>query len=98
MFSQLFYRKNATIYENYCVYKRIYFWSNDINDIQFITRHLIQSGLEDVVSLDNKWRDYALYNDSEYSIVDYFNFLVHIVKEYHENRDAFTTSEDIENI
>ena len=98
MFSQLFYRKNSTIYENYCLYKRICFWSDDFNDMRFISRHLIQSGLEDVVSLDNKWRDCALYNDSEYSIVDYFNFLLHIVKEYHENRDAFNTSGDIENI
>ncbi len=98
MFSQLFYSKNATIYENYCIYKRIYFWSNDINDIQFISRHLIQSGLEDVVTLDNKWHDCDLFNHSECSIADYLIFLVQLIKIYHKNRDQFNTSEYIENI
>jgi hypothetical protein len=66
--------------------------------MQFITRHLIKSGLEDVVSLDNKWQDYNLLNDTENSINDYLDFLLNLVKEYHKNRDVFTTSEDIENI
>mgnify|MGYP005996348641 CR=1 FL=1 len=98
MFSQLFYRKNSTIYENYCLYKRICFWSDDFNDIRFISKHLIQSGLEDVVSLDNKWHDCDLFNDSEYSIVDYLKFLVQLIKIYHKNHDQFNTCEDIENL
>lgn len=98
MITKLFYNKKYTIYENYCVYKRIYFWSNDYNDMKFITLRLIKSGLEDVVSLDNKWHDYNLLNNKKNSINDYLNFLIQLVKEYHKNRDVFTTSEDIENI
>lgn len=98
MFSHIFYKKNNTIFEDYYVYKRIHFWDTTEHAIQFITGRLIKSGLEDVVTLDNKWNIYNLVNYSENRIINYLDFLLQLVKEYHKNRDEFNTNGDIENV
>ena len=98
MFSRLFHKKKTTIYEDYCLYKRVRFWNTTDDCIQFITGRLIKCGLDDVMSLDQKWRKYNETNNTENDITDYLSFLVQLVGNYNNNRDAFITYENIDTI
>jgi hypothetical protein len=101
MFPKIFYK--ATIYDKYRVYKLFYFLSHNNKHIEFITKRLIKSGLEDVPSLDYKWHNYFPKNgikcqNVNYWNVNYLNFIVEIAMEHHKNRDNFIRIVDIESV
>jgi hypothetical protein len=102
------FRKPETIYQRYINYKRFVIWKDIDADIKFITRNLLNSGLEDVVSLDAKWRTYLSHspndnnnnnNNNNNNLNDhYLSFVVQLIKTYHSDQDRFIIDEDIENI
>lgn len=96
-------RNSETIYQRYVKYKRFVIWKDIDADIKFITRNLLNSGLEDVVSLDAKWRTYISHNNTNNNNNDgfshhYLSFIVQLIKTYHSVQDQFIIDEDIENI
>jgi len=97
MFSNIF-NDRTTIYEKYCVYKLFHFMNSTNEHIEFIITRLLQSGLEDVLTLDYKWRMYFPITKIECDDVNYLNFIVKLTLEHHNNRDQFITNEDIESI
>lgn len=94
------FRKPETIYQRYINYKRFVIWKDIDADIKFITRNLLNSGLEDVVSLDAKWRTYLSHspNDNNNFSDHYLSFVVQLIETYHNVHDEFIIDEDIENI
>lgn len=98
MFSRFFHKKKTTIYEDYLAYTRFNLWNTTENDIQFIIGRLIKSGLEDVSTLDDKWHEYILLNETVCDNATYLKFLLKLVSEYHKTCDKFTISGDIENV
>ena len=96
------FRKSETIYQRYINYKRFVIWKDIDADIKFITRNLLNSGLEDVVSLDAKWRTYISHNNNNNNNNNlndhYLSFVVQLIKTYHSVQDRFIIDEDIENI
>ena len=90
-------RKNKTIYQQFILLrnKRAFATIND--EIAFITEKLLYSGLDDVVTIDKKWREYncLVENMDKHT---YLNFILSIVKSYHINNDNFDIKLNLDDI
>lgn len=86
-------RNFNTIYQDFMNTRNKKIFKSIDDEIAFISARLIYSGLEDVMSIDKKWREYAnIKNGCGYTINNnkqYLEFIIYIIKEYHKKNDQF---------
>jgi len=92
-----FHMKNKTIYQQFLILKNQNAFTTINDEIAFITEKLLYSGLDDVVSIDKKWKEYT----DTFETIDkqkYLNFITSLIKSHHINNDSFDTTINIDDI
>jgi hypothetical protein len=85
-----------TVYSIYNAKKNENGFTNESQEITFITSALINCGLEDVTSIDAKWQIYV-QNPPLCRVSDtqmYLSFLVSLVVKHHEHNDTYEVLDD----
>ena len=85
-----------TIYSIYNAKKNDNGFTNESQEITFITSALINGGLEDVSSVDAKWQIYMrsppIYRTADSHM--YLNFLIGLIVKHHEHNDTYEVLDD----
>jgi hypothetical protein len=104
IFSNLFNKltgnnSKMTMYKKYLICKRSNAFNECKDEIHYISNLLISSGLDDIVSLSDKWNIYTstLSSDDDMELI-YLTFIINLISNYDKKGDCLDIDETIENI